>query len=305
MSSLYLYKNIKLEESKNFVVENFGYYLGTIEKTITNFQYIKIGLFISIKIDLEQSGLAYTNANNINYITISQDSISYHYYVMNKVWISENTIRYDLKMDVLNQFKWNTDYKPTARTLVKREHKDRISPTKIGTSDIYLEAEDIIPQDTESGGLPNEIISYFYLKEIFPDDLTLPLYPIYISSYHIVDTISGNTLEEGVDYNLIDLSIDLFGYADFPNVNLDIQLDPQYDIGDLEFSFYIKYDIEVAHPRLVDLKSEEINCLKYKKNDLEIHDKVDTSWLLHYKNKKTEELLETFECASANNIRSN
>ena len=51
---------------------------------------------------------------------------TYYYFITNKVWRGESTIELQLSLDTLNTFKWDEDYLVDKKTLVMREHKDRV-----------------------------------------------------------------------------------------------------------------------------------------------------------------------------------
>ena len=138
-SEINLYYKSLVEEDKNFIVESNGTnsistYLVTLTKvTKTGFQYIKHNLTLSIKIDMSQTNLEFgSNLKDMNYcsiknyddVTHTEENIVY-YFIAKKNWKSENTIELVLHMDTLNTFQWQTDYKVSAKTLVKRMHKDR------------------------------------------------------------------------------------------------------------------------------------------------------------------------------------
>ena len=132
-SVINLYFNTQLRPEKNFSIDSFEDFLTTHsvsfnKTTITKFQYIRPTLNLSIKIDKSQAYAAGINtAYHLDYLSITQDSSIYYYFVLNKFQKSESTIELQLLMDVLNTYKWETHYKADDKTLVTREHKDRIA----------------------------------------------------------------------------------------------------------------------------------------------------------------------------------
>lgn len=119
-----------LRVEKNFIIEDIDRFIDEYESiyVIRDFQYIKQSLNLTIKVNLSQANLS-VDADNLTYLSIknSDDSRIYYYFITNKIWRSENTIEFQLTMDTLNTFKWNDDYSVDKKTLVFREHKDRIT----------------------------------------------------------------------------------------------------------------------------------------------------------------------------------
>ncbi|MBO7043012.1 hypothetical protein J6W34_00315 [bacterium] len=149
MSTLKLYKGTPLLPDKNFCVDDLSTYLatyaGTNLITINDFQYIKHGLSISIKINKGQAFLEFSKAaNDFNYISIqnTEDTYPVYYFIISKRWIAKDTCQLVLKMDTLNTFTLaRSSFAISPRTLVDREMKDRYG--FIGT---YTDADDYIDE---------------------------------------------------------------------------------------------------------------------------------------------------------------
>lgn len=129
-STLILYKDTRLTPERNFIVEDISDYLLTISTklTISDFQFQRHQLEMEIKVDLSQSYQEYQTTYNYNYCSI-QDGVTgkiVYYFIVNKRQIAQSTMAFQLLMDTANTLKWNTDYIPTSRTKVIREHKDRL-----------------------------------------------------------------------------------------------------------------------------------------------------------------------------------
>ncbi len=135
--TLTLYKDTKLDDSKNFVVDDIETYLASkTSKTITKFQYQKLHLNATIKIDQNQSYLIKGSAlNRYDYCKISVEknntTINYYYFILRASWKAEETIAFEIKMDTLNSYKFSNveaddSYTLSNKTLVTREHKDRL-----------------------------------------------------------------------------------------------------------------------------------------------------------------------------------
>ena len=82
-STITLYYNCLIEKDKNFILDNNGVkaietYLQTLtSKTITDFQYIKQALSLSIKIDASQIALCMgENCDDLNYVKIQNGTQS-------------------------------------------------------------------------------------------------------------------------------------------------------------------------------------------------------------------------------------
>lgn len=156
-STITLFYKSLVNKEKNFVLDDgngnsrLEQYLSTLQKVVINdFQYIKIQLSLSIKIDMNQINLEMIDSKDLNYVKIQNGTErAYYYFVVSKTWRSKETIELVLAMDTLNCFKFNSDYIINEKTLVKRMHKDRfenISPeSRDGflTRKIDLKSEDI------------------------------------------------------------------------------------------------------------------------------------------------------------------
>ena len=141
-STLTLYFNSILNLDKNFALDDGGsnrtieQYLSTlVSLTINDFQYIKHGLSISIKLERGQHGLMMgANAQDLNYAKIQNGTETpMYYFIINKTWKSVNTIELVLSMDTLNSFTFNKDYLINKRTFINRQHKNRLIPVHTST----------------------------------------------------------------------------------------------------------------------------------------------------------------------------
>ena len=133
-STIKIYKTGIMNPSKNYIIEDISTWLSSyLVATITDFQYIKHSLLLNIKINKDQADMEFISANRWDYVSIenqvganTSDRKKCYYFIIGRSWKSENTIELQLSMDTLNTFTWNTDYIPTDKTLVMREHKDRV-----------------------------------------------------------------------------------------------------------------------------------------------------------------------------------
>lgn len=134
MSELTLYQDSKIIPERNFIVESLSDYLSTLEDiVIEDFQYVKHSLDLTLKISKSQYFLEYDSNHNYNYIKIKNyDYLDVYYFIINKEWRAQDTVVLTLRMDVLNTFRYNTDYRISSLTKVLREHKDRFEYKTIG-----------------------------------------------------------------------------------------------------------------------------------------------------------------------------
>lgn len=160
MSTLTIYSNSNLTYDRNLIVDNIEEYLLTIDSFhVFDFQYIKNKLNLEIKVNLNQEyidkGYSIGKTQNYDYLSIeNMNDNKYYYFIVSKDWISENTIKFVLKLDVLNTYRLNVDYSLSNRTRIFRQHKDRFknyfttnsSGKKVYKRNIDLYSEQINPQ---------------------------------------------------------------------------------------------------------------------------------------------------------------
>lgn len=128
-----LYKNDILIPGRNAMyaasetASGFSTWLSnSLKRTITDFQYVKHGLNISIKIDANQVIINKDIPDYpYNYVSItnSDDGRTFYYFVMDIEWVSQNTVRFILSIDSIATFWDDLDF--NEKTTILREHKDR------------------------------------------------------------------------------------------------------------------------------------------------------------------------------------
>ena len=142
--SVYLYKDTKLKDKKNFSIDYIDDYLSPfLIRVITDYQYQRMNVFKKIKLNSDQINCSVNyllEDSKPNYLMFLQDTVTsggvattskYYYFIESINQISEKTIELELKMDVLNTFNYNkkgtnnTNYTLSDRSLILREHKDR------------------------------------------------------------------------------------------------------------------------------------------------------------------------------------
>ena len=169
-STVTLYKNSKLLPDKNIALiwttggttfKGIEVYLGTLTSTaITDFQYVKHALSLSIRVNLSQSNLSMGyGAEDLNYCKIQNgEENPLYYFIVGKKWKGERTVELSLALDTLNSFLWDDDYQISNKSLVYREHKDRIASA--GTSGhLWIGPLDFVENDASW--------SYFYTDMFF------------------------------------------------------------------------------------------------------------------------------------------
>lgn len=136
-STIILYQT-EITPERNAKVDSIESYLNTCHtEVISNFQYVKIDLDITIKVNMPQSN---TPAFNYNYLSIKRedDAKKYYYFILKSRWLSANTIELQLSLDTINTF--SSDLVWTKRTNITRQHKDRFNSANkfVDGNDIYL-----------------------------------------------------------------------------------------------------------------------------------------------------------------------
>lgn len=144
-STLNFYKSEILTPGKNSMYSatsaqsQFTTYLNTCWKeTVQDFQYVKHGLNIVIKLNKSQDYIALIDEAGdypYNYVGIqnSTDDRVFYYFIVGVDWRAANTIALSLAMDTVATY-WD-QIKMNDKTLVHREHKDRFI---IPSNDIYI-----------------------------------------------------------------------------------------------------------------------------------------------------------------------
>lgn len=271
-STIYLYKDSKIIPSKNFVVESIETYLaGLTYISITNFQYLRNDLNLTIKINKSQDFTDSVYTYNYNYVKVVQNSVNYYYFVVKKTQISQNTIALELVMDTLNTYKWDTDFKISKRTRVLREHKDRL----IGLL-TFMQARNA----------GNEL-------ETITKNVEYPGTLVFTKGVQTIEV--GATLIKKQPSPIIttyDFYIDkedqesIFFLRDSNEWDLHLFYTETYPDGIYQLDDYISTLQQVLYKvvRKIDYYSEGISPNLYKKELGQITQKENTNWNLVYKN---------------------
>ena len=121
-SKIRIYQTV-LTPARNALVDDLDQYLSWLTPTYSNdaFQYIKLGLDLTIKINNAQDKISGHSLGN--YVRIEQDNKVWYYFIMNTDWKSANTIELKLSIDSINTFR--NDLTWSDKTSIQREHEDR------------------------------------------------------------------------------------------------------------------------------------------------------------------------------------
>ena len=297
-STIVLYYKSLVNAEKNFALVNLGgtpvienYISGLTKTTISDFQYIKHRLVLSIKINMNQTNLEMVDSKDLNYVRIvNTGEKPVYYFVIDKKWIAKDTIELVLSMDTLNSFKFNADYQVSSKSLVKRMHKDRFYmsirrikfPRQFGwTGSIPDEFKDIKQKcylhfensETQETFDMSNVEFYFRTRGTLTS-LGLSIYNLNEEYSRFIIT---NWLSE--DWKLISL-----GHTPEVGSSWSITFTDDSSINAL-WSF-----IDTCLIRKIDLKSEDIACPVYKVDErqfLEENNIID--WSLYYKNHNDQE----------------
>ena len=186
-STLTLYQNAEILPARLFIVDSIEDYLATLtKKEVTKFQYIRHSMRVSIKVDLTQTNIDYSETG-YNYCKIQNGTGKVvYYFIVNKYQVSKDTIAFDLEMDTINTFRASIDFTINEKTTINRQHKDRfkykiLRPANEETIDVNDFASGV------SGAVPIQGFSYYLLREKLE---TIPI----TSPYLMIPTTVTQTL---------------------------------------------------------------------------------------------------------------
>lgn len=138
MSTLRFYK-VDFKKENNFIIDDLTDYLNGKQITLlTNFQYIKNDLSLSIKISMNQSQLN-IESDTFNYLAVNNgDGATYYYFIDSKKWVAQLTLQLNLSLDVLNTLRIGQDYDFSNKTRIIREHKNRFNNLDVTTQSAQI-----------------------------------------------------------------------------------------------------------------------------------------------------------------------
>lgn len=216
ISQLKIYTNCKIVPDKNFYVDSITAYLQTLNPVvISNFQYVKHGLNISIKIDLSQDQLDPVPMKNANYVSIQNMSVGdgqfspqtmVFYFVKRKRWIAPHTIEYELVCDTINSFR--DTYEVSPKTKILRQHKDRWEYKEVNGQNgrykiIDLYSEGITP------------VLYGEEKRELREDIDINWYLVYMNQNEPSESLSNPVNCFLASDNYINVADQNFDFTDF------------------------------------------------------------------------------------------
>lgn len=258
-----LYYDCEIEKDKNFILDRNGIghnvelYLETlVHDEIRDFQYVKQGLSVTIKIDATQTKLMMGElAPDMNYCKIQNGDLNpCYYFIINKIWKSANTIELVLAMDTLNTFEYDVDYVVSPKTLVKRMHKDRF-----------------------------KLLSGHYSRKINGDAGTQTIFAF--TSIEIVSSMPRN-ISIAIypnDHSIATGSVITSGGVRYIYISFTAHATTEYEL-------FITYDF-YGLQSIIDLRSEEINVPTYKQTETTLYETINgkrNNWSLYYKSAKDE-----------------
>ena len=175
-STLTLYRNCELTPEHNYMIDSVeNYLLGLQPLVINNFQHIKHGLDLKIKVDLPQTEVSQPTYNYAS-IRNEDDTRTFYYFITGVEWKAEHTVLLTLSIDSLTTFKdkfsalnWDS------RTKIIRQHADRFINTGVSSTDAFSALRKI---DHEDEGLSG-VNTYKYHEEALLNDKPQTSYLIY------------------------------------------------------------------------------------------------------------------------------
>lgn len=197
-SAVVLYKNSKILPEKNFKVDSLADYLATLTAvSVSDFQYIKHSLNLTIKVQRSQTDLDFISDNNFNYCSIKNGTEKLiYYFIIGKRWLSKDCIALTLMLDTINSFL--SDITLSDRTKILREHKKRWKAQTIYSFVPDSDGPDI---DTDYRLLTNSAdIGFGYFTLVSGEFFVCDEKGIQIESY-------GNTTKiEYIDFTTIEIT---------------------------------------------------------------------------------------------------
>lgn len=129
ISEVRIYRSTPLTRERNLKIDGIEQFLNLYSpRTYTNFQYIKNGMDIEIKIDRTQREQDADNVAFINYCRIENlGNMPYYYFVDKITPRGESTILLSLHLDVINTFRTKYESAILPSSVIHRQHMDRFA----------------------------------------------------------------------------------------------------------------------------------------------------------------------------------
>ena len=150
---------VGIEAEKLQMIEDIEDYLAIKEPNAPTYkiQYQKIQLEMYVKVILNQeytSPLKETNFSYVKIVNKDNQTKPFYFFIKSLNWKSQECVELDLIMDTLNSFKLGTDYTFSPKTIIQRQHKDRIE-AKTFYSYLYISIKLNAPTEWESSTFYN------------------------------------------------------------------------------------------------------------------------------------------------------
>ena len=273
-----------LQPNKFFVIDNISDYLATFSSnnviTLTNVQYQKCTLELSIVLDLSQTYTEPLIPNGIKYVSIQNSDAfkKYYYYVKSAEWRGKQSVKLHLVMDVANTFRAGTDFVFTNRTKIIREHKNRIST---------IFGQRVSINGTKIASIGTEPITDDPIRLSIDGDT----YDGYIESI----TAGGYVFV----FNTDEIALSVYNAINSLSTPRDIFIINRAVAGSINYHI-TSYSWDKKYLRNIDLQSEGLTPILYKKEQNLINRSgiLNCDWFLLYRNQNdpTEALVNPVEC---------
>ena len=157
----------------NCVVDSLTSYLNSLNNlTLNDYQYVKLALDTTIKVNIPQSNVPKFNYNYVSIKNSDVDKTYYYFIIGTPEWISSDCVKLSLSLDTINTFR--DDLTWTDKTITTRQHKDRfITRTSTSGNNITLLRS---VDDYDEGISP---VKYLKSKEQITSSLNYDFYLIY------------------------------------------------------------------------------------------------------------------------------
>ena len=228
-STLTLYRNCELTPEHNYMIDSVeNYLLGLQPLVINNFQHIKHGLDLKIKVDLPQTEVSQPTYNYAS-IRNEDDTRTFYYFITGVEWKAEHTVLLTLSIDSLTTFKDKfTTTNWDSRTKIIRQHADRFINTGVSSTDAFSALRKIDHEDEGLSGVNTYKIRSEKLTNTKPEtcyliyatdntDVNSPVH-CYLTSYNSVNVTysgTGKIYPTQLDTNTIYVFTNIPGQTSF------------------------------------------------------------------------------------------
>lgn len=160
--TLTIYKQLPIDEKRNFLIEFPGLYFSSAQFDKTEFKNIFIKTTdndINVRVPLE-GATAFNKFNQYNYAVYDLGNANLWYYFIRSIkWVANNTILLEMHLDALTTFGRNLLDSLTKRTMTIREHRSRFEEEEFDPTNKNAALTNIIDNVSESFTPPKFRIS--------------------------------------------------------------------------------------------------------------------------------------------------